>query len=145
MILDEVLHEENRSFDKDDMVDIFAEGFLFALEMQEAGYKAGSTEELSEKLIEGADIAISELSDKLINHAINKSEALSKRHERLTFMRGRHYKSMKNDKNTSDGELLRARHQAELQDELSQKYGNQTRRLKDKLKRRNKKGYNGIY
>lgn len=69
MILDEVLQEENRSFDMDDMVDIFTEGFLYALEMQEAGYKAGSTEELSEKLAEAASIAISEISDDLANHA----------------------------------------------------------------------------
>ena len=42
MILDEVL--ESRSFDMDDMVDIFTEGFLYALEMQENGEKASSME-----------------------------------------------------------------------------------------------------
>ena len=73
MILDEVLQEENRSFDVDDMVDIFTEGFLYALEMQEAGYKAGSTEELSKRLVEAADIAIGELSHDFAAHAANKA------------------------------------------------------------------------
>ena len=86
MILDEVLQEENRSFDVDDMVDIFTEGFLYALEMQEAGYKAGSTEDLSEKLVEGDNIAISELSNsyklRAAGRAIKKS-----RDERLTANR----------------------------------------------------------
>ena len=72
MILDEVLHE-SREFDTDSMVDMFVEGFLYALEMQEAGYKAGSTEELSKKLVEAADIAISELSHDYAAHAANKA------------------------------------------------------------------------
>ena len=49
MILDEVLNEE--AFNKDDMVDIFVEGFLYALEMQENGQKAQSIEELSKELV----------------------------------------------------------------------------------------------
>ena len=72
MILDEVLYESS-SFDIDDMVDIFTEGFLFALEMQKAGYKAGSTEELSKRLVEAADIAIGELSHDYAAHATNKA------------------------------------------------------------------------
>lgn len=60
MILDEVL--ESKSFNKDAMVDIFVEGFLYALEMQENGQKASSMEELSETLSEAANVAISELS-----------------------------------------------------------------------------------
>lgn len=61
MILDEVLYESS-SFDMDDMVDIFTEGFLYALEMQEVGYKAGSTEKLSENLVEAAETIINEKS-----------------------------------------------------------------------------------
>lgn len=61
MILDEVLQEENRSFDRDDMVDIFTEGFLYALEMQENGQKAKSFEELSMNIAEAVNIAINEL------------------------------------------------------------------------------------
>ena len=72
MILDEVLYE-SREFDTDSMVDMFVEGFLYALEMQEAGYKAGSTEELSKRLVEAADIAIGELSHDFAAHAANKA------------------------------------------------------------------------
>ena len=60
MILDEVLNENNRSFDMDDMVDIFTEGFLFALEMQETGNRAQSIEELSEAIAEAANASINE-------------------------------------------------------------------------------------
>ena len=62
MILDEVLQEENRSFNKYAMVDIFVEGFLYALEMQENGQKASSIEEMSENLSEAANVSINELS-----------------------------------------------------------------------------------
>ena len=79
MILDEVLNE-SREFDTDSMVDMFVEGFLFALEMQEAGYKAGSTEELSMNIAEAADIAISELSNDLKVHAAKKAELIGKLH-----------------------------------------------------------------
>ena len=71
MILDEVL--ESRSFDMDDMVDIFTEGFLYALEMQEEGYKARSMEELSTNLSEAANVAISELSHALMMKASGKA------------------------------------------------------------------------
>ena len=79
MILDEVLYE-SREFDTDSMVDMFVEGFLYALEMQEAGYKAGSTEELSMNIAEAADIAISELSNDLKVHAAKKAELIGKLH-----------------------------------------------------------------
>ena len=59
MILDEVL-QESREFDTDSMVDMFVEGFLYALEMQENGEKASSIEELSETLSEAANEVISE-------------------------------------------------------------------------------------
>ena len=74
MILDEVL--ESRSFDTDSMVDMFVEGFLFALEMQENGEKASSIEELSETLSEAANEAISELSKVLAAHASAKATRL---------------------------------------------------------------------
>lgn len=71
MILDEVLNEE--AFNQDDMVDIFVEGFLYALEMQEEGKKASSIKELSENLSEAADVAISELSHELMMKASGKA------------------------------------------------------------------------
>ena len=74
MILDEVL--ESRSFDTDSMVDMFVEGFLFALEMQENGEKASSIEDLSETLSEAANEAISELSKDLAAHACVKAVRL---------------------------------------------------------------------
>ena len=61
MILDEVLQEEEIIYNEDSMVDMFVEGFLYALEMQENGEKASSMEDLSDKLSEAANIAISEL------------------------------------------------------------------------------------
>ena len=60
MVLDEVLQEENRSFDRDDMIDIFTEGFLYALEMQENGNKVKNIEELSINIAEAANITIKE-------------------------------------------------------------------------------------
>lgn len=60
MILDEVLQEENISFNMDDMVDIFTEGFLYALEMQENKQKAQNIEELSMNIAEAANVVISE-------------------------------------------------------------------------------------
>lgn len=72
MILDEIL-DESREFDRDDMVDIFVEGFLYALEMQEEGQKASSIEELSTSLSEAADTAISELSHALMMKASGKA------------------------------------------------------------------------
>ena len=74
MILDEVLHES--TYDKDAMVDIFVEGFLYALEMQECGQKARSMEELSTNLSEAANLAISELSKELAAHASVKATRL---------------------------------------------------------------------
>jgi hypothetical protein len=53
------------------MVDMFVEGFLYALEMQEEGKKASSMEELSETLSEAANEAISE-----INKFNNINEAI---------------------------------------------------------------------
>ena len=72
MILDEVLQEES-SYTEDSMVDMFVEGFLYALEMQEEGKKAQSMEELSETLSEAANIAISELSHALMMKASGKA------------------------------------------------------------------------
>ena len=60
MVLDEVLQEENSYFDVDDMIDIFTEGFLYALEMQENGNKAKNIEELSINIAEAANITIKE-------------------------------------------------------------------------------------
>ena len=62
MILDNVLQEDNNenSFDQNSMVDMFVEGFLYALEMQENGEKASSMEDLSDKLSEAANETISE-------------------------------------------------------------------------------------
>jgi len=72
MILDEVLQEEV-IYNEDSMVDMFVEGFLFALEMQENGQKASSMEELSETLSEAANEAISELSNKIVMKAAGKA------------------------------------------------------------------------
>ena len=60
MILDEVLQKEDTTYTEDSMVDMFVEGFLYALEMQEEGKKAQSIEELSNTLSEAANVAISE-------------------------------------------------------------------------------------
>ena len=60
MILDNVLQENENSFDQNSMTDMFIEGFLYALEMQENGEKASSMEDLSDKLSEAANEAISE-------------------------------------------------------------------------------------
>ena len=68
MILDNILQEQS-TYDKDNMVDMFVEGFLYALEIQEAGFKASSIEELSNTLSEAADTAISELSAELKKHS----------------------------------------------------------------------------
>ena len=70
MILDNILQEQS-TYDTDSMVDMFVEGFLYALEMQEEGKKASSMEELSETLSEAANIAISE-----INKFNNINEAI---------------------------------------------------------------------
>lgn len=76
MILDEVLEEEV-IYTEDSMVDMFVEGFLYALSMHEEGKKAQSIEELSETLSEAADIAINEISANYITDkakaAINKA------------------------------------------------------------------------
>ena len=70
MILDNIL-QEHSTYDTDSMVDMFVEGFLYALEMQENGQKAQSMEELSETLSEAANEAISE-----INKFNNINEAI---------------------------------------------------------------------
>lgn len=135
MILDEVFNEENRSFDKDDMVDIFTEGFLFALEMQEVGYKADSTEELSMNIAEAADIAIGELSDETINRAAQKAYALANRHARLTkITKGR------NDINSYQ-DTRKAANNA-----LANKYEKNANRINNRIIRKNMmKGYKGIH
>ena len=71
MILNEVLVIESNTFDQDAMVDIFVEGFLYALEMQEEGKKASSIEELSNTLSEAANVSINELSTELKKHSID--------------------------------------------------------------------------
>ena len=135
MILDEVLYESS-SFDTDDMVDIFTEGFLFALEMQEAGYKAGSTEELSKRLVEAADIAIGELSDTTPNRAAQKALALANRHYRLA--------SIINGKNDEANSYQDARKDAHYA--LADKYAKNANRINDRISRKNlRKGYKGIY
>ena len=63
MILDKVLNEQSNTFDQEDMVDMFVEGFLYALEMQENGQKAQSIEELSTNLSEAADKKIKDTLD----------------------------------------------------------------------------------
>ena len=85
MILDEVLWES--TYDTDAMVDMFVEGFLYALEMQEYGQKAGSMEELSENLSEAANIAISELSKELAAHASAKAMRLCNKANEKAFNR----------------------------------------------------------
>ena len=85
MILDEVL--ESRSFNKDAMVDIFVEGFLYALEMQENGQKASSIEELSENLSEAANVSINELSKELAAHASGKAIRLCNKANEKAFNR----------------------------------------------------------
>lgn len=95
MILDEVLNE-SQSFDRDDLVDMFTEGFLFALEMQEEGYKAGSTEELSETIAEGADIAISEL-DVIDPVRPDGKGILARTAEKTAKLRQKFTKKYKND------------------------------------------------
>lgn len=95
MILDEVLNE-SQSFDRDDLVDMFTEGFLFALEMQEEGYKAGSTEELSETIAEGADIAISEL-DVIDPVRADGKGILARTAEKTAKLRQKFTKKYKND------------------------------------------------
>ena len=100
MILDEVLYE-SREFDTDSMVDMFVEGFLYALEMQEAGYKAGSTEELSKTIIEGADVAISELSKEYTaTKANNAAKSAAKTLSQMghTFEHGMHNKGFNGKK-----------------------------------------------
>ena len=96
MILDEVLNE-SQAFDRDDLVDMFTEGFLFALEMQEEGYKAGSTEELSETIAEGADIAISEL-DVIDPVRADGKGILARTAEKTAKLREKFGKKWKNDK-----------------------------------------------
>ena len=135
MILDEVLHE-SREFDTDSMVDMFVEGFLYALEMQEAGYKAGSTEELSKKLVEAADIAISELSDTTPNRAVQKAQALANRHYRLA--------SITNDRTDLVNSYQDARKAAHYA--LADKYAKNANRINDRISRKNlRKGYKGIH
>ena len=139
MILDEVLQEENSCFDVDDMVDIFTEGFLYALEMQEAGYKAGSTEELSKKLVEAADIAIGELSDAIPNRAAQKAQALANRHSRLASITANP---------RTDNDVVNRYHDVRnaANYTLATKYGIQAKRINDRIIRKNmKKGYKGIY
>ena len=130
MILDEVLYEE--SFNQDDMVDIFTEGFLFALEMQEAGYKAGSTEELSESIAEAANIAISELSKDLKGHAAKKAELIGKLHLAKStdhLNRASTARYINNDSTTFEKHLQGAR------DELHKGYDKlkQSTRIRQKL------------
>ena len=124
MILDEVLYE-SKSFDIDDMVDIFTEGFLFALEMQEAGYKAGSTEELSESIAEAANIAISELSDALKSHARDVAnakadyyDAVAQSHNRIKYANASKYgkysrQVVKSVKNACDSAAKSAKYEAQ--------------------------------
>jgi len=79
MILDEVLQES--TYDTDSMVDMFVEGFLYALEMQENGEKASSMEELSYNLSEAANTAISELSEPYLRGKAEKASKSMMKHE----------------------------------------------------------------
>ena len=60
MVLDEVLKEQQKTFDNRDMVAIFTEGFLYAMEMQKNGIKVKDINELAENLNEAANEAINE-------------------------------------------------------------------------------------
>ena len=104
--------------------------------MQEAGYKAGSTEELSKKLVEAADIAIGELSDATANRAAQKAQALANRHYRLaSITNGRTYLV------NSHHDTRRAANYA-----LADKYAQNANRINDRISRKNlRKGYKGIY
>jgi hypothetical protein len=82
MILDNVLEEEV-IYTEDSMVDMFVEGFLYALEMQEAGYKAGSIEELSTNLSEAVNVAINEVSVSYLNNKYKLAKESRKKHQAL--------------------------------------------------------------
>ena len=136
MILDEVLYE-SREFTTDDMVDIFTEGFLFALEMQEARYKAGSTEELSESIAEAANIAISEISAELANHAAQKARYLSANHYDKAKTLGK--RTNLNQKNYEDkySNLYRDGSRSDLHKAKGYKYSMQAKRINAAIARKN--------
>ena len=102
MILDEVLNEK-RSFDKDNMVDMFVEGFLYALSMHEEGKKASSIEELSEGISEAADVAISEIS---ANYITDKAKAAINKAAWHIKHGNNNDKAIRKNNNNKDKEIL---------------------------------------